>query len=300
MPKGFINFKDSSDRKNIRVGGMSFENGIVMRTEKAMGIAFIDEKGKIRTFTAPIKAPAAHYSFLAWPFIRGLALFYDVFLIRRGISQVMRKLTAGDSGEHYAFFRKLNKLYLVIIILVLVDFVFSIISRFLFYQIAFSWAYILSLIFEIALIIVASGLIMLILLGKKNLIKTFKHHGAEHQMIAAFEQTQRVDIKQSVHESRLHPRCGTNFSWFFLITVFLIFGLLPLHFGLANIPLSIIYLALSVSIGFEFFVLANWFYPTWFGKFLMAPAFIFQRLTTLMPDERDLQLAQQALRAVVS
>ena len=45
----------------------------------------------------------------------------------------------------------------------------------------------------------------------KDIQRVFQYHGAEHKTIHAYENNLPLTVENVRAQSRLHPRCGTNF-----------------------------------------------------------------------------------------
>src|SRR5438132_1396306 len=61
----------------------------------------------------------------------------------------------------------------------------------------------------------------------KEVKRLFRYHGAEHKAINGLEQEGVADVDVAMRQSRIHPRCGTNFVLTVLLIkvgVFALFG----------------------------------------------------------------------------
>jgi|SRR3972149_5673108 len=284
--------------KDVRVGGMSFEDGIVMRTENKIGVAIIDSKNKIRTFSSRLRTVKEEFSFLGWPFIRGIVLFFELFTIRKNIDHISALVKKGTVQKE-SFFVRANKWYVGLIVLVLADAGIALLNQTIFSILPTLPALIIAGIADFIIIMITSFILIVIFVGWQHVEHIIGFHGAEHKTIAAYEKTKKISIGQADQMSRLHPRCGTNYAWFLIITIYFIFAALPFHFGLLNIPLFVFYMLLSISVSFELFMLAVFLYPKLLGRILLGPAFLFQTITTREPSKKQLEVAAAALKTAL-
>lgn len=133
-----------------------------------------------------------------------------------------------------------------------------------------------------------------------DLQRVFAYHGAEHKVIACYEAGAPLEPRSAARFSRLHPRCGTSFLLLVVIVAIVVFaplGKLDWHWLFAS---RIVGIPLVAGIAFEVI--------RWMGRnrqrplarALMWPGLQLQRLTTREPDERQLEVAIAALKAVLA
>ncbi|MBI3911068.1 MAG: DUF1385 domain-containing protein [Armatimonadetes bacterium] len=133
----------------------------------------------------------------------------------------------------------------------------------------------------------------------KRVQRLFQYHGAEHQAINAWEQEGSLDLQVAARQSRIHPRCGTNFLLTVLIVKVLIypfFGWPPLLVGFA---LRLALLPVVAALSFEVIRLAGQHRDCRPLQWLVAPGLLTQRLTTREPDLDMLEVSLRALRSVI-
>jgi uncharacterized protein YqhQ len=140
--------------------------------------------------------------------------------------------------------------------------------------------------------------------------RVFQYHGAEHKSICTFEAGEPLEVEYARRHPTAHPRCGTSFilvvilvSIFFFAVFFPRFPALT-RTGLANNLLQVI-----IKVGLMFPIAAvSYEIIRWGGKysdhplarFLLWPGLATQRLTALEPDDAMLEVALEALKAVVA
>ena len=151
-----------------------------------------------------------------------------------------------------------------------------------------------------ALVSISIILIYMYLIGKtKEIKKLFEYHGAEHKTIRCYESEEELTIDNVKKCSRFHPRCGTGFLLFVVIISIIVFSLVGVYKNpFINLGLRLLLLPLVAGISYEIIKFAGRStskYITW----LNAPGKWLQRLTTREPDEKQIEVAIAALKAVI-
>lgn len=128
--------------------------------------------------------------------------------------------------------------------------------------------------------------------------RVFQYHGAEHKTIHCFESGKELTPQNAQEFYTLHPRCGTSFLMFVMVISLLVHAVM----GWPNVWLRILsrllVLPLIAGISYE---LLKWAgrSDNWFVKILSLPGIYLQKLTTNEPDEKQLEVAIAALKAVL-
>lgn len=133
----------------------------------------------------------------------------------------------------------------------------------------------------------------------KDIQRTFEYHGAEHKTIFCYENGEELIPENVKKYSRFHPRCGTSFLLFVVIISIIVFSLVGVYENpFINLGLRLLLLPLAAGISYEIIKFAGRStskYITW----LNAPGKWLQRLTTREPDEKQIEVAIAALKAVI-
>lgn len=133
----------------------------------------------------------------------------------------------------------------------------------------------------------------------KDIQRTFEYHGAEHKTIFCYESGEELIPENVKKYSRFHPRCGTSFLLFVVIISIIVFSLVGVYENpFINLGLRLLLLPLVAGISYEIIKFAGRStskYITW----LNAPGKWLQRLTTREPDEKQIEVAIAALKAVI-
>jgi uncharacterized protein YqhQ len=140
--------------------------------------------------------------------------------------------------------------------------------------------------------------------------RVFEYHGAEHKSICTFEAGEELTVAHARRHPTAHARCGTSFILVVLLVSIVVFALFfPLfpvldRRGLANNLLQVV-----IKVGLMFPIAAlSYEIIRWGGKHsqsrlarvLLWPGLATQRLTALEPDDSQLEVALEALKAVLA
>ncbi|MBK7585025.1 MAG: DUF1385 domain-containing protein [Myxococcales bacterium] len=149
---------------------------------------------------------------------------------------------------------------------------------------------------------------MLAIRRMPEIYRVFQYHGAEHKAIHAYEAGQELVVANARSKTTLHPRCGTTFLVMVAMVSILVFTaigpLLP-QLGLGKLGDNLLFFLMKLpflpfiaAITFEIQrALARW------GKgplaLLLYPGFLVQKITTIEPDDSQLEVALAALRSAL-
>lgn len=150
------------------------------------------------------------------------------------------------------------------------------------------------------------GLVRLVLLWgylagisqMKDIRRVLEYHGAEHKAILCHENGHSLTILNVRRSSRFHPRCGTNFLMVLMVISlfgFTVFSWPPLWVRIAE---HILFLPVLAGLAYEWLRwAANTKNPLAF--WLNHPGLWLERLTTREPDDREIEVAIEALKTVI-
>jgi uncharacterized protein YqhQ len=138
-----------------------------------------------------------------------------------------------------------------------------------------------------------------------EIYRVFQYHGAEHKSIYAYESGKPLALSSARPETTLHPRCGTTFIVMVALVSILIFSalgpLLP-QLGLGRLGDNVLFFAMKLpflpliaAITFELQRLLARYAKTGPLRLLLWPGFLVQKITTIEPDDAQLEVALAAL-----
>jgi uncharacterized protein YqhQ len=146
---------------------------------------------------------------------------------------------------------------------------------------------------------------MLLIRRLPEIYRVFQYHGAEHKSIYTYESGAELTVENARSRTTLHPRCGTTFIVMVALVSIVIFStigqFLPqlglgkfadhLLFFLMKLP----FLPLIAAITFELQRVLAKHCSTGPLSLLLWPGFLVQKITTIEPDDQQLEVALSAL-----
>ncbi|MBC7386771.1 MAG: DUF1385 domain-containing protein [Cryobacterium sp.] len=138
--------------------------------------------------------------------------------------------------------------------------------------------------------------------------RVFQYHGAEHKSIYAFEAGDELTVENARKHSTLHPRCGTSFLLFLVLISIAVFSILLPVLGLTNfsdtawknhlgmIAAKMLLMFPVAGIAYEFIKLCACRMDNALFRLAILPGMLLQKLTTLEPDDAQLEVALASLR----
>ncbi len=315
----------NQEKFKTMIGGQALIEGIMMRGPKLDAIVTRGKDGlHVETSQRKIRKKG---SFATWPLIRGAVNFFDAQVT--GVKALMRSadLSPEEQEAPSKFDQWLEKKlgnqtfqnYVIgtavamgLGMSILLFFVIPMVIGSLFQHLVNNT--LLQNLVEGLIRIVIFVAYMLLVSRMAEMKRVFAYHGAEHKTIRCYEAGLPLTVENVKQQSRKHPRCGTSFLLVVMILSILIFSvasslLLALIPSLAAIQGSILYrvimigtkllmLPLVVAVSYEINRLVGK-YDNALTKILTAPGMWFQNFTTNEPDDGMMEVAIEALQAVV-
>ncbi|HEY4106401.1 MAG TPA: DUF1385 domain-containing protein, partial [Polyangiaceae bacterium] len=150
---------------------------------------------------------------------------------------------------------------------------------------------------------------MLMIRRIPEIYRVFQYHGAEHKSIYTYESGEALTLENARPKTTLHPRCGTTFIVMVaLVSIFVFSGLGPLlpRFGVGKLVDNLLFFAFKLpflpfiaALTFELQRLLAKYCTKGPGRVLLWPGFLVQKITTIEPDDRQLEVALSALMVTV-
>ena len=142
------------------------------------------------------------------------------------------------------------------------------------------------------------------------IMDVFRYHGAEHQAINAMEEEVELTPENCLRQTRLHPRCGTNFAILVFLVGFLLFPFIPRDLVVSadsagwliaptRLPVELALLPVVAGISYEIIRIAGKFKNEAWVNFLLWPGLKTQLITTAVPEARHAEVAISSLEAAV-
>jgi len=285
------------------VGGQAVIEGVMMKGAEDIAIAVRKPDGEIVVKKEKLKSNRKKISKI--PIIRGIFTFVDSLVL--GVNALLYSSEFVDVEEEEK--KKPSKLdeFLeknIIWISVVISVVFSVVLFILLPTVLVGVlkAYtgntlILNGIEGIVRIAIFLGYILAIS-GMKDIRRVFEYHGAEHKSIFCYEHGEELTVENVKKYGRLHPRCGTSFLFIVMIVSILLFSLFRWSGLFMRLVIRILLIPIVAGISYEII--------KWAGKsesklscIVSAPGMWLQKLTTREPDDKQIEVAVEALKNVL-
>ncbi len=132
----------------------------------------------------------------------------------------------------------------------------------------------------------------------KDMKRVFSYHGAEHKTIRCYEARLPLTVENVRPMTRFHPRCGTSFLLVVVCISILCGAVIRVENTLARMVLHLLMLPVIVGISYEINRFAGR-HDNWFTRLLTKPGMWMQNFTTNEPDDSMIEVAIEALNAVI-
>jgi len=150
---------------------------------------------------------------------------------------------------------------------------------------------------------------MLLIRRIPEIYRVFQYHGAEHKSIHAYESGLPLEVANARARTTLHPRCGTTFIVMVAlvsILVFTVLGRFLPQLGLGKLGDNVLFFAMKLpflpfiaAITFELQRFLARFATKGPLRVLLWPGFLVQKITTIEPDDAQLEVALAALAVTI-
>lgn len=299
--------------KITSIGGQALLEGVMMVGPFKTVAAFCGKDGEITTEEIKVTPLRMKYPVLGKPFIRGI--FNMIDNLRTGMKAMERsadKATEDDEEEMSKFDKWLteklgdnvSKWITVIgsvlgVLLAVVLFIYLPIV--IFSGIEFLAGAAISP-FRALLEGLIRGVIflgyLLLVSQMPDIKRVFMYHGAEHKTIFCYEKDQELTVDNVREQQRFHPRCGTSFLVILIILGIIVGMFIPVTNPLWRSVCKILTLPIVVCVGYELIKLCGR-HDNLLTRIIAAPGLWVQRITTKEPDDKMMETAIVAMKAVI-
>lgn len=283
--------------KPFNYGGQAVIEGVMMRGSRTMAVAVRNPEGRIVVREKPLNEKIYNGPISRIPFLRGLVMLWDTLGLGTQALMMSADVAVGQEASlsgPVAWGTFIVAFGLAIGLFVLLpSFLVGLVASYL----PSEW-----------LVSLLEGLVRLLLIVGyvwavgflPDIRRVFAYHGAEHKTVHAHEAGVNLTVEEVRRFSTAHARCGTAFLLTLVLLTMLIFA--PL--GKPSLPVRLIsriaLLPVIAGIAYEFIRLTARLADRPWMRVLIVPNLALQRLTTREPDDRMLEVAIAALRAVLA
>ncbi|MBD3372154.1 MAG: DUF1385 domain-containing protein [Candidatus Coatesbacteria bacterium] len=323
---------EKTERKKKLIGGQAVINGVMMRGRRSCFMALRSpHDDHIELSELPLPR-FLHWKIFRWPFLRGTSMILDSSVL--GVKALTasanyaekeeKKKEAAAKGESIEGIDEQPELLsgkraaLMLIPSLLLGIAFFILGPYWAARgLEALWPRTFlegGVLFNLAegLVRVLIFILYLVLIRRMEDVRTlFAYHGAEHKTIATFEADRELTPENARPMSRLHPRCGTGFLVFMLIALVLVHSLVFAIPGIQELTrydwlntalvilMRIALIPIVAGVAYEWIRLAGRYPNSKLARIFVAPGLATQLLTTVEPDDKQVECAMAAFKAVI-
>lgn len=276
------------------IGGQAVIEGVMMKSKRKLAVAVRKPNNKIVVKKQNLDSRLYRNIFFRIRFIRGIFILIETMVM--GINAL--SYSANESIDKKE--EKLGKGAIAITIGVaalLAVGLFVVLPLFLTRLVTESNGILFNLIdgvIRIGMFLAYIGGISLM----KDVRRLFQYHGAEHKSVFCYESGKKLTVKNAKKFSCLHPRCGTTFIIIVLVLSIFLFSLITSPGWVAKLLIRLAFLPIIAGLSYEFIRWGSKHYDNPVVKVLVAPGLAMQLLTTREPDNKQIEVAIKALKAV--
>ncbi len=317
--KGLVNELNNNKDKKIHktsIGGQAVIEGVMMRGPRKIATAVRKPDGEIETDVSEI-GKLRRSKLLKLPIIRGCVGFFDSMIL--GIKSLMYSAKFFDTDEEGNQIEEKPSRFeawleeklgsekfmnAVIYCSVIVSMFFSVGLFILLPTVIVG--FLKGIIQNHILLTLAEGVVRIVIflayLGlvsrMKDIKRVFMYHGAEHKTIHCYESGEELTVENVRRHTRLHPRCGTSFLLIVMVISIIVFSFISWNNPLTRLLLRLALLPVVAGISYEIIKFAGR-HDNVFTAAISAPGMWLQYITTNEPDDSQIEVAIEAIRAVI-
>lgn len=299
--------------KPTSIGGQAVVEGVMMKGPKDIAIAVRAPDNEIVVKKESVEGIITKYKLNKIPFLRGgLALIDAMILGVRSLNYAVDiAMPEEDSDEEFgkfeAFLQKIFGDKLTDIITYFSVFVALIISIGVFILGPTILAGTLKeIVPNIMVLNLIEGVLRLILFvayiviisRMEEIRRVFQYHGAEHKTIYCYENGEDLKVENVRKYSTLHPRCGTSFLFIVMMISMILFSMIAWQNPIRRMLIRLALLPVVAGISYEIIKIAGKSQSAFMG-IVSYPGMMMQKLTTLEPDDNQIEVAIEALKNVL-
>ena len=294
--------------KKQSVGGQALIEGVMMQSKDKRAMAVRKSDGEIVIKKNKIKSWINEKNIDKVPFIRGSFILIETMI--EGVKSLNFSSDFFLDEEYDAFDRFMKKIFKdkandvaiwfsIILSLILSLGLFILVPTFIggVFSNIIKNNILLNLVEGLARISIL--FLYIVLVSKsKDIERVFQYHGAEHKSIYCYENDLELTVENARKFGRLHPRCGTNFLFIVMFTSIILFSFFGWPNPIVRIIIRIVFVPIVAGISYEIIKFLGK-YNNKFTKIVAYPGMMLQKFTTKEPDDEQLEVALEALKAVI-
>jgi len=306
-------------RKKSKVGGQAVMEGVMMRGKEHISLAVRKNENEVVVERQPFSSVSKKYPILGKPVFRGAVSLVESMIVgyktltrSAEILEDEQRRIASEEGkmvkERNKTGEKIVAGFSLVISLAITFGIFMYLPMWLFSHIVPKESALLFNLGSGSLRVVFFLLYLILISMWKDIRRLFEYHGAEHKAIFTFEDGKELTLENMRGYTTLHPRCGTSFLFlvgFICIILFsFVDALYIMKFGpypstLVRFAVHFTLIPLVSGTSYEVLKLSDTYSHVPIVGLLIQPGLLLQKITTKNPDDSQLDVAAQALKAAL-
>lgn len=303
-----------NSKPELAIGGQAVIEGVLMRTNEKYAIAVRQPNGRIIVKKEKYLSSTKKSKVLGLPLIRGVIMLWETLLLgyKALTFSANQALVAEDDDNKKNGRPKNNKeknelgtpelaITLVISILLALG-LFKLLPLLIatFFKNNVGGSNILFNIIDGIAKFAILILYLVVISRMKDVQRLFQYHGAEHKSVHCYENNMKLTVENVKKDPKAHARCGTTFILVVLFLSIIFYLLIPFETGFwLKLLIRILFLPIIAGISYEWIKFSGKHTDNFFAKILIGPGLLVQNLTTREPDDKQIEVAIKALKAVV-
>lgn len=302
---------------DFAVGGQAVLEGVMMRSPNFYTVSVRNSNGEIKMKQEKFSGLSSRFKFFKLPLIRGMVQLVESMIIGFRALNFSNEIVMGEDDKENVprkgFVGWLKNMaeavFSVLYIVISIGFTLFML-KFLPLWIAEKasdfWPTVKEnyLIFNsidgLTKISIFIGYILLISL-LADIRRVFQYHGAEHMSVWTYEKGLGLTVENAKKQSRFHPRCGTSFIFIVIFMSVMVYTLIPPAETFAGkLAERVAVLPLIAGISYEFLKFSAKLQNNPLIKLFILPGLLIQKLTTKVPDDKQLEVALNSLKESLS
>jgi uncharacterized protein YqhQ len=284
--------------KPFHYGGQAVMEGVMIRGKEGVAISVRQPNGELNTVRQPL-ASIYKGRLREMPLVRGIIALVETLVLGTRALLHSAQVAAAEEGEGKITAALLWGTVAVSFALVVALFVMVPL---------FATRYLIDPHIDSALLSnVFEGLIRIgIFIAYLKLIslmpdikRVFAYHGAEHKVVNAYEAGVPLEVEAVKNYSTAHARCGTAFLFIVLIVAIFVFALVGQPTIWIRILSRIALIPVIAVISYEIMKFGAAHINNKIVRVILAPGLLLQSMTTMEPDDSQIEAAISALNEVI-
>ncbi len=298
--------------KPTSIGGQALIEGVMMKGPKEIAIAVRTPENEIVVKKEAVEGIVERYKLNKIPFLRGgIALVDSMILGVRSLNYAadiampeeaneepgkfegfLEKIFGDKLGDILIYFSVFTALIMSVGIFILGPTLLTgVLKNFIKSDLTLN---LIEGVMRLVLFVIYIALIS----KMEDIKRVFQYHGAEHKTIYCYENGEELTVENVRKYTTLHPRCGTSFLFIVMMVSMIVFSLIGWQDPITRMVTRLALLPVVAGISYEIIRIAGRSQSA-FMSIVSYPGMMMQKLTTIEPDDSQIEVAIEALKGVL-